>query len=123
MYILANSTRVLGRVFRLCRVDTCMHLRAVGNAGASGVSEAKMKKLLEEDKERIDFEEDHMVRLVSATPRSNPWTCWKRLLTDRFSNDECPNRHPWMSAAVTHWYRFPFHECSSLKPWMSWPSL
>ncbi|CAN0250690.1 unnamed protein product, partial [Ectocarpus fasciculatus] len=40
-------------------------VRAVGNAGASGVSEAKMKKLLEEDKERLDFEEDHMVRLVS----------------------------------------------------------
>lgn len=37
----------------------------MGNAGASGVSEAKMKKLLEEDKERLDFEEDHMVRLVS----------------------------------------------------------
>ncbi|CAM9928602.1 unnamed protein product, partial [Hapterophycus canaliculatus] len=41
-------------------------VRAVGNAGASGVSEAKMKKLLEEDKERLDFEEDHMVRLVST---------------------------------------------------------
>eukprot|EP00903_Cladosiphon_okamuranus_P019131 g17600.t1 len=39
-------------------------VRAVGNAGASGVSEAKMKKLLEEDKERVDFEEDHMVRLT-----------------------------------------------------------
>ncbi|CBJ28433.1 Ngdn protein [Ectocarpus siliculosus] len=39
-------------------------VRAVGNAGASGVSEAKMKKLLEEDKERLDFEEDHMVRLT-----------------------------------------------------------
>lgn len=39
--------------------------RAVGNAGASGVSEAKMKKLLDEDRERLDFEEDHMVRLVS----------------------------------------------------------
>lgn len=44
---------------------TVTRRRAVGNAGASGVSEAKMKRLLEEDKERLDFEEDHMVRLVS----------------------------------------------------------
>lgn len=37
------------------------------NAGASGVSDAKMKRLLEEDKERLDFEEDHMVRLVRCS--------------------------------------------------------
>lgn len=33
---------------------------------AAGVSDVKMKRLLEEDKERLIFEEDHMVRLVSA---------------------------------------------------------
>lgn len=39
-------------------------VKAPGNAGASGVSEAKMKRLLDEDKEKLDFEEDHMVRLT-----------------------------------------------------------
>ena len=39
-------------------------VKAPGNAGAAGVSENKMKRLLDEDKERLDFEEDHMVRLT-----------------------------------------------------------
>ncbi|CAM9673379.1 unnamed protein product, partial [Laminaria digitata] len=39
-------------------------VKAPGNAGAAGVSEAKMKRLLDEDNERLEFEEDHMVRLT-----------------------------------------------------------
>lgn len=39
-------------------------VKAPGNAGAAGVSENKMKRLLDEDQERLDFEEDHMVRLT-----------------------------------------------------------
>lgn len=37
----------------------------MSNAGTSGVSEARMKIVQEEDKKQLSFEEEHMVRLVS----------------------------------------------------------
>ena len=66
----------------------------MGNAGASGVSEAKMKKLLAEDKERIDFEEDHMVRLVSL-PRTAVAITHHFFFSDQQTNRLRVHRRSW----------------------------
>lgn len=67
-YVTHNWFVVVFGYFLYFRV--CAGYSSAGNALAAGVSDAKMKRLLEEDKDMLDFEEDYLSRLVSAVKGS-----------------------------------------------------